>query len=107
MRFAHITLLALPMAVVLGGCPRNKNADGDESFTRAEAQEALEESNGVTAADSLASASVEISTSFTIGSAVEAAAAEIRSFIQSQLPCAEVTLEGATLTVEYGVNDGN
>ncbi len=107
MRFTHITLLALPLSFVLGGCPRNKSDEGDESFTRAEAQEALEESNGTTAADSLASASIEISTSFTIGSAVEAAAGQVRSFIQSQLPCAEITLAGSTLTVEYGVNPGN
>jgi hypothetical protein len=107
MRFAHITLLALPLSLVLGGCPRNKGDDGDESFTRAEAQEALEESNGTTAADSLASASIEISTNFTIGGAVEAAAGEVRTFVRSQLPCAEITLEGAMLTVEYGVNPGN
>jgi len=105
MRFTHITVLAVPFALVLGGCPKNKS--DDDSFTRAEAQEALEESNGATAADALTSASIEISTSFTIGSAVEAAAGEVRSFIQTQLPCAAVTLEGATLTVEYGVNPGN
>ena len=107
MRFAHITLLALPLSLVLGGCPKNKGDDGDEAFTRAEAQEALEESNGTTGADALASASIEISTNFTIGGAVEAAAGEVRNFVQTQLPCAEITLEGATLTVEYGVNPGN
>jgi hypothetical protein len=103
MRFISIAVLALPVSLVLGGCPRTQ---GDESFTRAEAQEALEESRGTTAADSLASASIEISTSFTIGSAVEAAAGEVRSFVRSQLPCAEITLSGATVTVEYGVNPG-
>jgi hypothetical protein len=104
MRFIHVTLLALPFSLVLGGCPRNGDED---SFTRAEAQEALEESSGTTSAESLASASIEICTNFTIGGAVEAAAREVRSFVASQLPCAEVTLEGATLTVEYGVNPGN
>jgi hypothetical protein len=107
MRFTPISLLALPLSFVLGGCPRNQGGDGDESFTRAEAQEALEESSGTTAADSLASASIEISTNFTIGGAVEAAAGEVRSFVQSQLPCAEIALSGATLTVEYGVNPGS
>jgi hypothetical protein len=107
MRFTHITLFAFPLALVLGGCPRNQGDDGEESFTRAEAQEALEESNGATAADGLAAVSVEISTNFTIGGAVEAAAGEVRSFVKTQLPCAEITLEGATLTVEYGVNPGN
>lgn len=32
--------------------------------------------------------------------------AEIASFVRSQLPCAEVTVAGATLTVEYGANPG-
>lgn len=106
MRLSHIGLVALPLAFALAGCPRNRS-DSDESFTRAEAQEALDEANGASGADNLAAASIEISTNFTIGGAVEAAAGELRSFVRSQLPCAEVTLEGATLTVEYGVNPGN
>ena len=32
---------------------------------------------------------------------------ELRDFIASQLPCADISLTGATLTVEYGVNAGN
>src|SRR6201999_4674656 len=32
---------------------------------------------------------------------------ELKAFITSQLPCADVTLSGATLTVEYGANPGN
>ncbi len=104
MRFNHIALLALPFSFVLAGCPREKS---EEPFTRAEAQAALEESSDATEADALASASIEISTNFTLGAALEQAAGEIRSFVESQLPCAEVTLSGATLTVEYGVNPGN
>jgi hypothetical protein len=50
---------------------------------------------------------IEISTNFTIGQAVEAAAEELGNFIVSQLPCAEITLDGATLTVEYGALPGN
>ena len=104
MRFAHISLLVLPLSLVLAGCPRDKNS---EPFTSAEAQEALDESNGASAADSLESASIEIATNFTIGSALEAAAGEVRSFVQSELPCAEIALQGATLTVDYGVNPGS
>jgi hypothetical protein len=50
---------------------------------------------------------IEISTNFTIGQAVEAAAEELRDFITTQLPCAEITLIDATLTVEYGAKEGN
>ncbi|HKO50532.1 MAG TPA: hypothetical protein VJV79_22570, partial [Polyangiaceae bacterium] len=57
--------------------------------------------------ENLAAASVDISTNFTIGGALERAADELKTFVNSQLPCAEVTLQDATLTIEYGVNPGN
>jgi len=104
MRLIRIAL-ALPLAFVLAGCPK-KNDSGDP-LTRAEAQSALEEAQASSAADSLASANIEISTSFTLGSGVTQAASEIRTAIQSQLPCAEVTLADATLTVDWGVNAGS
>ena len=93
-------LLALS---TLAGCPRLK----DDGFTRGEAEEALEEAEGSAASEDLMVASVEISTSFTIGGAVENAAVELRSFLAAELPCAEITLEGATLTVEYGAKPGD
>ena len=37
----------------------------------------------------------------------EAAADELKDFIETQLSCAEITLVDATLTIEYGVNPGN
>ena len=73
----------------------------------AEALQAVEESTLASQAEGLTSASVEITTSFTIGQAVETAAQEIKTFIESQLPCAAITLTGATLTVEYGAKPGN
>jgi hypothetical protein len=93
----------LGLSFVLAGCPRQK----EEKFTLGEATQALEESSMASQAESLSAASVDISTNFTLGQAVETAAGELRAFVQSQLPCAEVMLEGATLTVEYGVNAGN
>jgi hypothetical protein len=90
------------LTLVLTGCPKKK----EDELTAAEAQQALQEASLASQAEGLTSASVEITTSFTIGQAVENAAAEIRDFIVSQLPCAQVTLDGATLTVEYGVNPG-
>lgn len=104
MRYAVPALLVL--AVGLGGCPR-RGGEGDGTFTRGEAQEALEEAQASAASDDLMVASVEISTNFTIGGAVENAAADLRAFLAAELPCAEVTLAAATLTVEYGVNPGN
>lgn len=92
-------LLVLPF--VLSACPR------EGQLTAAEAQESLQQAADSSQAEGLAAASVDISTNFTIGEAVEKAADELKAFVSSQLPCADLTLSGATLTVEYGVNPGN
>ena len=90
--------------VLLSGCG---------ALTREEAQEALEEVEVASQAQALTSNSVEIATNFTIGDAAENAAEELRSFIASQLPCAEISIElntaanaMTTIAIEYGVNDG-
>ena len=93
-------LLALP--VVLSACPKK-----DDALTFAQAQESLEQASDSSQAENLAAASVDISTNFTIGGAVKDAAAELKAFVDSQLPCADVSVEDATLTIEYGVNAGN
>lgn len=50
---------------------------------------------------------IEVSTDFTIGGAIEDAAAELRSFWQSQAPCNEVTRDGATTIIDWGeLGDG-
>lgn len=84
------------------------------ALTREEAATALEEIKISSQAQALTSNSIEIGTKFTIGDAAENAAAELRTFVQSQLPCAEVTLQRndatqkeTTLTIEYGKNPGN
>jgi hypothetical protein len=91
-------ILAFPLA--LTGCPKEKE------LTASEARMSLEEAGAASSAENLTSASVDISTNFTIGQAVENAASELRTFIETQLPCAEIMLSGATLTIEYGVNAG-
>ncbi len=78
-----------------------------DSLTSAEARQALEEAALSSQAASLVSGTVEISTNFTIGQAVEAAAAELRDFIENQLPCAEISIADATLTIEYGALGGD
>jgi hypothetical protein len=93
-------VLALPL-VVLTGCPREK-----DQLTVEEATQALQQASDAGQAEGLTSASVDITTHFTIGQAVEESAAELRSFIGTQLPCAEVTLEDARLSVVYGAKPG-
>jgi hypothetical protein len=96
-RTTWLTPTALTLAAALGGCG---------NLTREEAAQALDEAQVSSQASALTSSSVEITTDFTIGMAVEDAAAQIRTFVQTQLPCAEITLEGATLTIEYGARPG-
>jgi hypothetical protein len=96
--------VATVFAAVLSGCPK-ENADGP--MTQSEAREALEESTVESQASALTTNSVEISTNFTIGKAVKDAATELKSFIETQLPCAEITLADATLSVTYGAKPGN
>lgn len=94
-------VLALPL-LVLTGCPREK-----ETLSLGEATAALEQASDAGQAEGLTAASVDISTNFTIGEAVKNGAAELQSFIQTQLPCADISVEGATLTVVYGAKSGN
>jgi hypothetical protein len=78
-----------------------------EHLTSEEARESLEESSVASQAEALTAVSVEISTDFTIGQAVQRAAEQIRSLVESQLPCAEISLSNATLSIEYGAKPGN
>ncbi len=91
-------------AVALTGCPRKQESDAPMSL--GEASQAVEEASLDGQAATLTANTIELSTSFTIGAAVEQAADEIRSFIQSQLPCAELTLAAGKLSVEYGKRPG-
>ena len=81
----------------------------NEALTAEEAREAMDEVALSSQALSLSSSSEElvVETDFTIGGAVQKAAEEIRAFIGSQLPCAEITLQGGTLSVQYGAVAGD
>jgi len=97
--FMKRAALAGAAIVAIAGCR-------ETALTRGEAAAALEEAGISAQAQSLTSSSVEITTNFTIGMAVESAAMELRTFIATQLPCAEVTLSGSTLTIVYGARPG-
>jgi hypothetical protein len=92
--------LALALPLVLLAC--NQSA-----LTRQEAVDALEESSIESQASAVTSGPVEISTHFTIGSAVDKAAAELRGFLAAEIPCAKITIEGSTITTEWGAAGDN
>jgi hypothetical protein len=79
----------------------------EESLTAGEALQAIDELALESQALTVSSGTIELTTSFTIGQAVDAAAEELQEFIESQLPCAEITLDGATLTIVYGALEGD
>lgn len=93
---------ASALSAFLAGCPKDQG-----EMTRAEARDALEESTVESQASALTTNTVELSTNFTIGKAVQEAAGELKTFIETQLPCAEIALADATLTVTYGAKPGN
>lgn len=97
--------LLVGLGVALTGCPKKEESETPMSI--GEASQAVEEASLDGQAATVTSNTIEISTSFTIGSAVEKAAEEIKTFIETQLPCAEITLAGAKLSVEYGKKAGN
>lgn len=84
--------------LMLCGCPRR----GGDSLQAGEARAALEEASSASEADNLTGSTIEISTHFTIGQGVARAAEELRDFVASQLPCAELTLVDGTLDIRFG-----
>jgi hypothetical protein len=96
--------LAWLAALGLGsvGCSQSSGSAGVQ-----DAQQALEESSISSQADALLSDAVEISTHFSVGNAASVAASELASFVQSQLPCADIEQDGATLSIAYGAQAGD
>jgi hypothetical protein len=88
-----------PAALLFAACHR-------DDLTAAEAKQAVEESTVASQAGALTGSSVEVSTNFTIGGGVEAAAEELRAYFASQLPCAKLTVERGSLAIEYGAEPG-
>lgn len=104
----HAALLLVGITLITTGCPKEKTEpEGDNTLTAVEALQALDETSMEAQAAALTSGTIELATNFTIGGAVEQAADELRSFIASQLPCAELTLTKNKLRVEYGAKPGS
>lgn len=91
--------LAILLPVVFVAC-------NQEGLTRDEAVDALTESSIESQASAVTAGPIEISTHFTIGSALANAAAELRGFLAAEIPCATVTVQGATVTTQWGTTTG-
>lgn len=98
---------ALFLGAFLAGCPKDNTTANTSPMTASEASQALTESTADTQASALTQNTIEISTNFTIGQGVASAAGELKTFIATQLPCADIELANSTLTVTYGAHPGN
>lgn len=96
---ARLVLLAGLLAPTVIACK-------EEGMSRADASTAVSEAALESEAQSVVAGSIEISTSFTIGKALADAAAELRAFVATQVPCATVTLSGTTVTTQWGTTTG-
>lgn len=95
---------AIGLRLVCGGLALG--LAGCVPLTREEARVSLEEARLFSEAAALAGATIELGSRFTIGGAVETMARSLQGFYEAELPCAAVSLEGSTLSVEFGALGG-
>ena len=89
-------LLGLATVIALG------TACQPAEMTGAEVLEALAEVGASARGEQATTEPIELSTDFTIGAALDAAADELAAFWESQEPCTDVTWSGTEVTVDYG-----
>ena len=99
-RTALFLLLSLVPVLTSTGCLRR----ADDGLTSSEVAQASEELETASTSQAMVAQTVEITTNFTIGEAVQTAAQRLRDFYVSQWACADVQLSGSTLTVQYGAH---
>jgi hypothetical protein len=88
------SLLATSVLVACGG--------NDDPLTQEEAKEAVQSVEISGSAQGLTFDAVDISTHFTIGKGVVEAAAEIKLFAITQIPCADITIDQGHVTIDFG-----
>lgn len=98
-RLAPLALAAALASSTTLGCQK-------DDITAAEAKEAVAESGVDSQASALTGSSVEIGTSFTLGKAAKEAAVELKDFVATQMPCADVSVAEATVSIVYGAKAG-
>ena len=94
-RAALPSVFALPL-LGLAAC------DFEQPATRGEMRDAVVEVALLGEGIGTQTQIIELTTSFTLGQGAQAVAEEIRDFVQSQLPCSQVTLEPGKVTIDFG-----
>ncbi len=80
-------------------------SEEESDMTNAEALESLTQALTSGEGENVVTGVIEISTNFTIGSAIDAAVQELHSFLESQVDCSTATIQDATLTIDFGTLD--
>jgi len=93
-----IAMSCLLLASVFSSACREE----EEALTRGEAEEAVTSAELSSSAQALTLDVIEVSTKFTIGGAVRNAASELRDLLASQIPCSTVSVDGPSVTVDFG-----
>lgn len=96
----HTRMSILALALCSAGCQQLP-------LTRGEAESAMEQSQITAQASALTAATIELHTDVTIGDRLADAAQHLGELVQSQLPCAEVSLTDNLLSIEYGQREGD
>lgn len=74
----------------------------EEALTRAEADESMGQAASAAAVSALTAEIIEIDTDFTLGEGVARAAETLADFYRSQAPCAQISVVGGEVTVDFG-----
>jgi hypothetical protein len=93
-RYLVLPTLSVGLALIWAACTTN--------MTYREALEAMAASATSAKGEAMTQEIIEISTDFTIGEAVEDAAADLAAWLESQIECSTVTRAGHTVTVDFG-----
>lgn len=97
-----IPALRLPASALLalasGGC-------FDTGASNLEMRAAVGEVVAQGQAQAIETEIIELTTSFTLGDGVQAIAEEIRTFIETQVPCSTIEIADDTLTIDFGTLD--
>jgi len=94
--------LSTPIKALCLVFPAALLASCGDRMTYRDALLAVQESAVSAQGESMTQDIIEISTDFTIGQAVEDAAAELAAWIESQIACSTVSVDGHTVTVDFG-----
>jgi hypothetical protein len=94
--FRYVSLLSIAISA---GC------GAGDALTWEEARVAVEQAAISGEGEAMVSEVIEISTDFTLGEAAQAAAAELAAWLESQIACSQVAVDGATITIDFGTLD--